>query len=206
MDEPLSNLDAGLRSETRSQIVNLQRQLGVTTLYVTHDQVEAMTMGDRIAVLKGGQLQQIDVPLTIYNRPANRFVAEFIGSPVMNFITVEIQSPLIITHSQFRFTLSEQWAPFLPFYYNRKVTLGIRPEHLVISPPATKNIQVQVDRLELLGSQTYLFVRLVGEPNILWQVTTSSSYAVSIGEIIWLSIALDKLHLFDLKTGLSLWH
>ncbi len=205
MDEPLSNLDAQLRGETRSQIVNLQRQLGVTTLYVTHDQVEAMTMGTRIAVLEGGKLQQIDKPLNIYNRPANRFVAEFIGSPMMNFITVEIHAPLLITHPQFRFTLSEQWAPYLHLYNKRKVTLGIRPEHLVISPPATKNIQVKVESLELLGSDTYLFVRLVEEPDLLWQVRTFSSYTISIGELIWLGIPLDKLHLFDRQTGLSLW-
>ncbi|MFM7580811.1 MAG: ABC transporter ATP-binding protein, partial [Microcystaceae cyanobacterium] len=87
MDEPLSNLDAKLRAETRSQIVKLQRQLGTTTIYVTHDQTEAMTMGDRIAVMEGGEIQQLAPPLEIYNAPANRFVAEFIGSPPMNFLT-----------------------------------------------------------------------------------------------------------------------
>ena len=164
LDEPLSNLDAQLRGETRSQIVNLQRQLGVTTLYVTHDQVEAMTMGSRIAVLKAGQVQQLDSPLNIYNRPINRFVAEFIGSPSMNFTTVGIEPALLLRHPQFRFRLSEQWAPYLKYYENQKVVLGIRPEHLTVSPAATKNLQVKVERMELLGSESYLYVHLLEEP------------------------------------------
>jgi multiple sugar transport system ATP-binding protein len=105
MDEPLSNLDAKLRAETRAQIVKLQRQLETTTIYVTHDQTEAMTMGDRIAVMNQGKLQQVAQPLELYNRPATRFVAEFIGSPPMNFLTVQFHAPLLITHPQFRLTL-----------------------------------------------------------------------------------------------------
>ncbi len=99
MDEPLSNLDAKLRAETRAQIVKLQRQLGTTTIYVTHDQTEAMTMGDRIAIMSEGKIQQVASPLELYNRPANLFVAEFIGSPPMNFIPVEFHAPQLITHS-----------------------------------------------------------------------------------------------------------
>lgn len=105
MDEPLSNLDAKLRAETRSQIVKLQRQLGITTIYVTHDQTEAMTMGDRIAVLNQGQIQQLATPLTLYNQPVNRFVAEFIGSPPMNFFTVTVESAAELIHPQFRLAL-----------------------------------------------------------------------------------------------------
>ena len=119
MDEPLSNLDAKLRAETRAQIVKLQRQLGTTTIYVTHDQTEAMTMGDRIAVMNQGQIQQLAPPLELYNRPANQFVAEFIGSPPMNFLPVQIKAPLLLNHTQFRLTLPEVWAPVLKKYDGR---------------------------------------------------------------------------------------
>ncbi|NJR65887.1 MAG: ATP-binding cassette domain-containing protein [Leptolyngbyaceae cyanobacterium CRU_2_3] len=138
MDEPLSNLDAKLRTETRTQIVNLQRKLGTTTVYVTHDQTEAMTMGDRIAVMNAGQIQQIASPLELYNRPANQFVAEFIGSPPMNFIPVQVKAPLLIQHPQFRLTLPENWVGALRPYDGRSLLLGIRPEHLSVSLPAPK--------------------------------------------------------------------
>ncbi|MBD2605182.1 ABC transporter ATP-binding protein [Scytonema hofmannii FACHB-248] len=205
MDEPLSNLDAKLRAETRAQIVKLQRQLGTTTIYVTHDQTEAMTMGDRIAIMNQGQIQQVAAPLELYNRPTNRFVAEFIGSPPMNFIPVKFQVPQVITHSQFRLTLPEAWATALQKYDGQTLILGIRPEHLSISLPATKNLQVEVDLVENLGNDTYLVVKLV-EPN---QTTYSSNYlqvrvpsdrTVRIGEQLWLSLTPDKIHFFDPET------
>ncbi|MCL6435459.1 MAG: ATP-binding cassette domain-containing protein [Leptolyngbyaceae cyanobacterium HOT.MB2.61] len=206
MDEPLSNLDAKLRAETRSQIVKLQRQLGTTTIYVTHDQTEAMTMGDRIAVMNAGQIQQIASPLELYNRPANRFVAEFIGSPPMNFLPVQFKAPLLITHPQFRLTLPETWAASLQRYDGQTLTLGIRPEHLSISPPAPKNLPVQVELVEALGSETYLFVRLVGanatSPSL--QARVESDHPVRIGDQLWLSLAPNKIHLFDNKTGQAL--
>ncbi len=190
MDEPLSNLDAKLRAETRAQIVKLQRHLGTTTIYVTHDQTEAMTMGDRIAIMNLGQIQQVASPLELYNRPANRFVAEFIGSPPMNFIPVEFHAPLLITHSQFRFTLPvigsppmnfipvefhapllithsqfrftlpEIWGNALQKYDGQTLILGVRPEHFSVSVPATKNLPVQVDLVENLGNDSFVSVRL----------------------------------------------
>jgi multiple sugar transport system ATP-binding protein len=206
MDEPLSNLDAKLRAETRSQIVKLQRRSGTTTIYVTHDQTEAMTMGDRIAVMNAGQIQQIASPLELYNRPANRFVAEFIGSPPMNFLPVQFKAPLLITHPQFRLTLPEPWAGCLQQYDGQTLTLGIRPEHLSISPPAPKNLPVQVELVEALGSETYLFVRLVSSdpatPSL--QARIESDRPVQLGEQLWLSLAPDKLHLFDSETGHAL--
>jgi len=135
MDEPLSNLDAKLRAETRAQIVQLQRQLGTTTIYVTHDQTEAMTMGDRIAVMNQGQLQQVAKPLELYHQPANLFVAQFIGSPPMNFIPVKFSAPLMVSHPLFRFTLPDVWARKLGNYDGRSLILGVRPEHLSVSPP-----------------------------------------------------------------------
>lgn len=206
MDEPLSNLDAKLRTETRTQIVNLQRKLGITTIYVTHDQTEAMTMGDRIAVINAGQIQQIARPLELYNAPANRFVAEFIGSPPMNFIPVQVKAPLLIQHPQFRLTLPEDWEVRLRPYDGRSLLLGIRPEHLNISLPAPKNLPVQVERVEALGSETYLTVRLApstpatGEELHL-QARIEPDRPITLGETLWLGIAVDKIHLFDPVSG-----
>ncbi|MDB9312699.1 ABC transporter ATP-binding protein [Spirulina sp. CS-785/01] len=205
MDEPLSNLDAKLRTETRSQIVKLQRKLGITTIYVTHDQTEAMTMGDRIAVMNQGEIQQIARPLELYNNPANRFVAQFIGSPPMNFLEVQVTSPVLITHPQFRFTLPEHWENVLKPYDGRSLLLGIRPEHLQISPPATKNISVQVDLVEALGNDTYLTVHLTHDPRITLQVRTFSDYRVRVGEEIWLSLIPEKIHLFHPHTERNIW-
>ncbi|HAG84226.1 MAG TPA: sugar ABC transporter ATP-binding protein, partial [Cyanobacteria bacterium UBA12227] len=199
MDEPLSNLDAKLRAETRSQIVKLQRQLGTTTIYVTHDQTEAMTMGDRIAVMNQGKIQQIASPLQLYNQPANQFVAEFIGSPPMNFIPVQVKAPLLIQHSQFRLTLPDVWEPFLQNYDGRSIILGIRPEHLSIAVPAPKNLLVHVELVEALGNDTYLSVRL--DQTSTLQVRIAPDQIVRISDEIWLSIVADKIHLFDPQTG-----
>ncbi|MEO6862793.1 MAG: ATP-binding cassette domain-containing protein [Microcoleus sp.] len=204
MDEPLSNLDAKLRAETRSQIVQLQRQLGTTTIYVTHDQTEAMTMGDRIAIMNAGQLQQVAQPLELYNKPANLFVAEFIGSPPMNFLPVQFTAPLLICHPQFRFTLPDIWAKNLQKYDGRDLILGIRPEHLSINPPATKNLSVQVEIVEALGHETYLQVCLTDAPTVRMQVRVPPERSIRVGEELWLAIAHDKIHLFDPDTELAI--
>ncbi|WP_109012546.1 ABC transporter ATP-binding protein [Nostoc commune] len=209
MDEPLSNLDAKLRAETRAQIVKLQRQLGTTTIYVTHDQTEAMTMGDRIAIMSEGKIQQVASPLELYNRPANLFVAEFIGSPPMNFIPVEFHAPQLITHSQFRFTLPEVWGRALQKYDRKALILGIRPEHFNLSMPATKNIPVQVDLVENLGNDSFLAVK-IAEPGS--QRATTSYLQVRIppdrfvqpGEQLWLSLTPEKIHFFDPETQLAI--
>lgn len=206
MDEPLSNLDAKLRAETRAQIVKLQRQLGITTIYVTHDQTEAMTMGDRIAVMNQGQLQQVARPLELYNRPATKFVAEFIGSPPMNFLSVQFHSPLLITHPQFRFTLPNVWAAALQKYDGQSLILGIRPEHLNLSVAAPKNLLVQVDLVEALGNETYLSVSLATSTAIATslQVRVAPERVVHAGEQLWLALASEKIHFFDPETGLAI--
>jgi multiple sugar transport system ATP-binding protein len=210
MDEPLSNLDAKLRAETRTQIVKLQRQLGTTTIYVTHDQTEAMTMGDRIAIMNQGQLQQVAAPLELYNHPANRFVAEFIGSPPMNFLPVKFHAPQLITNGDFRMTLPELWASALQKYDGKTVILGIRPEHLIVGVPATKNLPVTVELVENLGNDTYLSAQLTisgwqqsNFSNSL-QVRVPSERQIRLGEEIWLSLALEKLHFFDPETDLAI--
>nr|WP_310489204.1 ABC transporter ATP-binding protein [Chamaesiphon sp. VAR_69_metabat_338] len=206
MDEPLSNLDAKLRAETRTQIVKLQRQLGTTTIYVTHDQTEAMTMGDRIAVMDRGQIQQVATPLEIYNHPANIFVAQFIGSPPMNTIPVQVKLPLSIGNKQFRLTLPEAWANTLEPYTAKSLLLGIRPEHLTLGLPATKNFHGIVETVEALGNDTYIGVKILDlDPTDLhMQVRVSPDKVVTIGEEVWVSAAVDKIHLFDPDTGLTL--
>ncbi len=205
MDEPLSNLDAKLRAETRTQIVKLQRQLGTTTIYVTHDQTEAMTMGDRIAVMDRGQIQQVATPLEIYNQPANIFVAQFIGSPPMNLISVQVKTPSIVINEQFRATLEPEWESSLSKYVGRSLLLGIRPEHLTLGLPAGKNFHGTVETVEALGNDTFIAVKLLhlDRSDVIFQVRVSPDRLVKIGEEVWLSVAIDKLHLFDPETTLA---
>ncbi|HWC22206.1 MAG TPA: sn-glycerol-3-phosphate ABC transporter ATP-binding protein UgpC [Flexivirga sp.] len=157
MDEPLSNLDAKLRVQTRTQIASLQRRLGVTTVYVTHDQVEAMTMGDRVAVLKDGLLQQLDTPRRMYDHPNNVFVAGFIGSPAMNLLEVPVTDAGVklgsLVHPVDRAKLAKA---------ETTITVGIRPEDLV--PTTEGGIPVEVDVVEELGADAYIYGRTtIGE-------------------------------------------
>ncbi len=214
MDEPLSNLDAKLRAQTRTQIVKLQRQLGVTTIYVTHDQTEAMTMGDRIAVMDRGQIQQVATPLEIYNQPVNIFVAQFIGSPPMNLIPVQVKAPLTITNDKFRVTLNPEWETTLSSYAGRSILLGIRPEHLTLGLPAGKNFHGVVETVEALGNDTYIAVKLqdlellsigaASPTETILHVRVPPDKSVVVGEEIWLSVATEKIHLFDADTTLAL--
>lgn len=204
MDEPLSNLDAKLRTETRAQIVKLQKQLKTTTIYVTHDQTEAMTMGDRIAVMNDGCIQQIAPPLEIYQNPATRFVAEFIGSPPMNFLPVELIAPLTLVHPQFKLTLPEFWAKPLQASKERFFTLGIRPQHLQLAVSHEANISVMVDLVEALGSETYVAAHLSEDSESTISVSLPPDKQVAIGDRLWLSIRPDKIHLFTVDGGKSL--
>lgn len=204
MDEPLSNLDAKLRTETRAQIVKLQRQLGTTTIYVTHDQTEAMTMGDRIAVLNAGVIQQIATPLELYNTPANRFVAEFIGSPPMNFVSMQVVSPTLLHHAKFELTLSQRTAKPLTAYVGRTVWLGLRPEHMqAVANPGTATIPgtlpVEVDLIEALGHETFLTVRLLECEDVM-QVRLPPDQIVGRCDRMALKPDLEKIHLFDADT------
>jgi multiple sugar transport system ATP-binding protein len=203
MDEPLSNLDAKLRTQTRAQIVQLQRQLGTTTIYVTHDQTEAMTMGDRIAVMNGGQIQQMAAPLEIYQRPINRFVAEFIGSPPMNFLPVEIQS-LTLIHRQFKLNLPSFWQQYLQNYSQRSLLLGIRPQHFQLGVEAESNILVTVDLVEALGNETYIFAHLATDNNTTLTVSVPPDRAIAVGDSVWLAVDLGNIHLFAVDSGRSI--
>lgn len=200
MDEPLSNLDAKLRAETRTQIVQLQQQLKTTTLYVTHDQTEAMTMGDRIAVMNKGQILQIAPPLEIYHQPNCRFVAEFIGSPQMNFLEVIFEGESLTINEDFKLQLTPPYLEKISNYQGQPLLLGIRPEHLNLSQRENSHFQVLVDLVEALGNETYLFVHLHHHPELKLKVRISPDYLVKKGDLINLEIELSKIHLFDLYT------
>lgn len=201
MDEPLSNLDAKLRTQTRAQIVKLQRQLGTTTIYVTHDQTEAMTMGDRIAVMNNGQIQQIAPPLEIYEQPANRFVAEFIGSPPMNFLSVALVLPVKLIHKCFELDLPEIWAKPIQESQAKSLILGIRPQHLSLDSASKSSIQVTVDLVEALGSETFIYAHLTADANNTMTVSLPPDKPVGVGDSLWLAIDINKIHLFTVDDG-----
>ncbi len=201
MDEPLSNLDAKLRTQTRAQIVQLQRQLKTTTIYVTHDQIEAMTMGDRIAVMNKGKIQQIAPPLEIYEHPVNRFVAEFIGSPPMNFLPVDLVKPLKLAHQYFKLDLPDVWTQSLQSFQAKSLILGIRPQHLSIDNQKESNIQITVDLVEALGSETYISTHLTADAKTRLTVSLPPSQRLAIGDSIWLAIDMSKIHLFTVDDG-----
>jgi len=207
MDEPLSNLDAKLRVQTRTQIASLQRRLGITTVYVTHDQVEAMTMGDRVAVLKDGLLQQVDTPRNMYDRPANVFVAGFIGSPAMNLIEVDLAEDGI----RFGDTVVEVSAAAREAAVAAgatKVTLGVRPEHLRITDAGgalskdAKGLAVSVDVVEELGSDAYVYgtVAINGEDKPL-VVRVSGRDVPEKGSVLHVVPVGGETHLFSVETG-----
>lgn len=201
MDEPLSNLDAKLRIQTRAELIRLHRTLGITTIYVTHDQVEAMTMGQRIAIMRDGRLQQCDIPENVYNSPANKFVAGFIGSPPMNFLQAKIvegmieagdlKLPLPATHPATKMN-------------GKAVTLGVRPEmifdkmmpgHMELRRENT--FKARVDVLEPLGPEYVAYLK-AGEHNLIATIDTGTK--IREGDEAEFIINLDALHVFDNET------
>ncbi|MET4094870.1 multiple sugar transport system ATP-binding protein [Arthrobacter sp. UYCu712] len=200
MDEPLSNLDAKLRVQTRTQIASLTRRLGVTTVYVTHDQVEAMTMGDRVAVLKDGLLMQVDTPRNLYDKPKNVFVAGFIGSPAMNLLEL----PVVDGGVQFGGTVYPVPRDVLEEAHGQTVTLGSRPEDLETAPQG-EGLQVEVDVVEELGADAYVYghTTLDGQSHDIVARVDGRRPPMK-GESIWVRPQSGHVHLFDTKTGLRL--
>jgi multiple sugar transport system ATP-binding protein len=200
MDEPLSNLDAKLRVSTRTQIAALQQRLGVTTVYVTHDQVEAMTMGDRVAVLKDGVLQQVDTPLALYRTPANVFVAGFIGSPAMNLLDAEIRDGRAIVGGHEipvdRAALAKATGA---------VTIGVRPESFRVVGDGQDGIPVQVTLVEELGADAYIYGTsgVEGTPSSI-VVRVPGQISHDKGSTIKVSTDSTAVHLFDTATGVRL--
>ena len=196
MDEPLSNLDAKLRTGTRAQITALQRQLGTTTLYVTHDQVEAMTMGHRIAVLNGGVLQQLGTPLALYQWPANLFVAQFIGSPPMNLLPLRVAGPSQVLLGERRLLVEGPQAAALAGRLNDALTGGLRPEHLRLAPAANRNLAAEVSHNEALGNEQLITCRLL-EGSHLVLVRARPDQAVAVGQSVHLEVDPAGWRLFD---------
>jgi len=196
MDEPLSNLDAKLRTGTRAQIVELQRRLGTTTLYVTHDQVEAMTMGHRIAVLNGGRLQQLGTPLELYQWPSNLFVAQFIGSPPMNLLPVQVCAPGQLLLGGQRFLLEGPRLNASASLVGQNLTGGLRPEHLKLAPAANRNLAAEVCHVEALGNEQLVTCRLL-EGSHLLLLRAGPDQAVSVGQNVHLAVEAAGWRLFD---------
>ena len=204
-DEPLSNLDAKLRVKMRTEILQLQRELGVTSIYVTHDQAEAMTMGDRVAVLNGGELQQLAPPQEVYDHPVNRFVAGFIGSPSMDFMetTVERQDDRYVlvgrSNDTLSYALDRSVTERLELEGGTDLTLGVRPEDLdVIGDPADRNprnsFEATVDVVEPMGSDNFLTLD-VGESDS-WTARVDSSFVPEEGSQVGVTFDESVLHLF----------
>jgi multiple sugar transport system ATP-binding protein len=235
MDEPLSNLDAKLRVEMRAEIARIQRDLGVTTIYVTHDQVEAMTMGDRVCVLRGGFLQQVASPQVLYDRPTNLFVAEFIGSPAMNLVRADLAGEQVRFGSH---TLTVPAAalsdrPGLGAYQGKKVVLGIRPEDLedaALARDAGGRLAVEVDIREDMGFEVFAHFAVDAEPVETREVLEAMEeqdvpeavrermrrgvpFVARLGrgtrarerDRLELAVDTDRLHFFDPETGLAIY-
>jgi multiple sugar transport system ATP-binding protein len=213
MDEPLSNLDAKLRVQTRADLIKLHRRLGITTVYVTHDQVEAMTMGDRIAVMSNGVIQQCDAPLTLYHHPANVFVAGFIGSPAMNFVPVVIEEQAGTLYANaagaFRIELLPDHADKARPYVGKECIFGIRPEH--IYDPALPNrihaaegntVAADVDVLEPLGHDIEMHLKM-GAHTLVAKIDSATK--ARVGEPITVLYDREFSHLFDKQTEQALY-
>ena len=209
MDEPLSNLDAKLRVQTRAELIKLHRRLGITTVYVTHDQVEAMTMGDRIAVMKDGLLQQLDTPLGLYNSPKNLFVAGFIGSPPMNFLDAQLakaNGAIFIDTGDFRVKCPDDWREKVAGEIGRPIVFGVRPSDLydkaispIVTPSPDNTVAMEVEVLEPMGAESVLYLN-TGSDSLVASVDS----ATQATERSKLDVVFDmrKAHLFDKETEL----
>ncbi|MBO4389127.1 MAG: sn-glycerol-3-phosphate ABC transporter ATP-binding protein UgpC [Spirochaetales bacterium] len=206
-DEPLSNLDAKLRVQMRAEISSLHNKLQATMIYVTHDQVEALTMADKIVVMKLGLIQQIGAPLELYNRPRNKFVAGFIGSPPMNFMVVELSKEgdhFVADEGAFKINIPVETAPQLEPYVGKSITFGIRPEDVEFSPEPIpgKTIDGTVTVIEPLGSETHIYLS-TGKNQFIGKIDPSVTAAVD-GPVSLLP-DLAKARFFDLDTELAIY-
>jgi multiple sugar transport system ATP-binding protein len=202
MDEPLSNLDAQLRVQTRTQIAALQRRLGVTTIYVTHDQVEAMTMGDRVAVMFGGKLQQIDTPSRLYQRPANALVARFIGSPAMNLH----EAPVVDGSADlrgYRIALPRDIASGY-----KTVTVGFRPDAVKLEPAGAAGLHLTAEVVEELGSDAYMMASFHDHDSVFDLVDVIARVdprdVPTKGSKVTVTVRTDEVHIFSPETGARL--
>jgi len=210
MDEPLSNLDAKLRIETRAELIKLHRRLGITTVYVTHDQVEAMTMGDRIVVLCDGLVQQVDRPLGLYNHPVNRFVAGFIGSPPMNFLDcrlVERDGGIWVDAQSFGVRVVDSQNGALAPYVGKQMEFGIRPEDIfdaslspTVKSEAANTVRVKVEVVEPMGATSILYLN-AGQHSL--RAAVDSVTQAQEGQDLDVVLHMQHAHLFDKETELA---
>ncbi|MDX9810186.1 MAG: sn-glycerol-3-phosphate ABC transporter ATP-binding protein UgpC, partial [Sphaerochaetaceae bacterium] len=205
-DEPLSNLDAKLRVQMRAEISSLHNRLKATMIYVTHDQVEALTMADKIVVMKLGIIQQIGGPLELYNEPNNKFVAGFIGSPPMNFMTMDVVAEgkqLFVDEGTFRLKLTETQCKLLAQYVGKKVTFGVRPEDVKYSatPIADATINGEISVIEPLGSETHIYV-VAGKHQAVGKV--EPTIRLTVEDKISLIPDMDRVKFFDYETELAI--
>ncbi|WP_392445646.1 ABC transporter ATP-binding protein [Sneathia vaginalis] len=193
MDEPLSNLDAKLREHMRVELVRIHQSLGTTSIYVTHDQTEAMTMGTKICLLDKGVIQQFGKPEEFYNKPANLFVAKFIGSPTMNVINGKIQGGIFVSDSGVvKINVDER----LKEYEGKKVTVGIRSERFLSDADRTQNtIEAKIDVIEMLGKEKALYVKLADDTQLI--ITVPSYFKYNVGETHKFTFDTEALHYFD---------
>lgn len=211
LDEPLSNLDAKLRTQMRAEISKLHKRLGTTFIYVTHDQTEAMTMGDRIVVMRDGFIQQVDTPQNLYDKPCNQFVAGFMGSPQMNFIEatlVKSGNEYFLKFGKYMLKVPSNKNPEdeLNDYIGKEVIVGIRPEHIhneqeYIERYSDAVVEAKVEVSELMGAETYLYLDIANN-SIIARVSPETD--CKSGEKVKVALELDKIHIFDKETEIAI--
>ena len=201
-DEPLSNLDAKLRVQMRTEISKLHKQLGATMIYVTHDQTEAMTMGDRIVIMKDGIINQVDTPMNLYNKPVNQFVAGFIGSPAMNFIDVTVNNAnkLDSKNGQLNFSLSAEQINQLKDYLDKEIILGIRPEDILLEKNSSNSMELEIliDVTEPMGNETFIYFEV---EKIQFIARVKPSKELKRDKKVKLYIDSSRVYFFDKQSG-----
>lgn len=206
MDEPLSNLDALLRLEMRAELKRLLQEIKATTIYVTHDQIEALSMGDRIAVMKEGLIYQVDLPTKVYDLPANKFIGGFIGNPPMNFMEGQVQrtnSKVTVYIGDFSLSPTEDMQSILMPYDGKTIVIGIRAENMeTLNKPADDALQVEVLVVEPLGSQNLLTVQISDDTV---KISTHPTFDISPGMDVWLRFPADKIRWVDRDSGVVLY-
>jgi len=205
MDEPLSNLDAKLRVQTRVELKNLQKRLGTTTVYVTHDQAEAMTLADRVALMRQGVIQQVGSPTEVYAHPANKFVAGFLGSPTMNFVEGVVKvsdSGAVFDSGEFSFAIHPALVKGVPGSTTKKVTYGVRAEDVDVSKePREGSVEVSVFGSELMGSEQFVHGKTEKHTIV---ARAPMDFQAPIGTNVWMDLASPRAHLFDAETEKAL--
>ncbi|MGV6831838.1 MAG: ABC transporter ATP-binding protein [bacterium] len=210
-DEPLSNLDAALRVQMRAEIKKLHKQLDATIVYVTHDQIEAMTMGDRIVVLKDGNVMQFDTPMNLFNNPANKFVAGFIGSPAMNFLDgkIEVEDEAVFVSGDLKFAIPDDMQPSMKQHEGKHVTFGFRPEYIYDknvekTKRLSQSMKVTIENIEPIGSESFVYFRFKGNEEHLYCFRSDSSKTYQLAEEIEIGVDINRLRFFDQETELRL--